>query len=133
MTKKKCGAVNERERRFVVEFLGKARGNATLAARRAGYSAKSARQQASRLLTKAAIQRALVARVAKADAASIADADERDTILSSFARSGVEDTRDRIIAIAELNKCSGRHSIKHLVKGTLTLEQILTQSREPTP
>ena len=59
---------------------------------------------------------------------SIADAAERDTLLMGFARDARNSVRDRIRAIAELNKCTG----KHLVSGTLTLEQVLTQSREPS-
>ena len=36
----------------------------------------------------------------------------------------------RIRAICELNKCGGRHSIKHVVEGRKTLEQILGESRK---
>jgi hypothetical protein len=54
--------LSERERRFVEYFMGEAAGNATQAARLAGYSAKSARHQASRLLTKRNILGAIAAR-----------------------------------------------------------------------
>ena len=45
-----------KRQRFVVEYLGKADGNATQAAISAGYSVKTARQCASRLLTRLDVQ-----------------------------------------------------------------------------
>ena len=47
--------------RFVVEYLGSADGNATQAAISAGYSVKTARQCASRLLTRADVQDSITA------------------------------------------------------------------------
>jgi phage terminase small subunit len=124
--------VTERERRFVGAFLGVAGGNATAAALTAGLTLnrKSAAELGSRLLRKRKIQEAIASRVARREAKGIADADERDTLLSMFARDAFAEVRDRIKAIAELNKCTGRHSIKHVLEGKLTLEQVLTQSRE---
>lgn len=62
MTKAK---LSERERRFVEAFMGEAAGNATKAAKLAGYSAKTARQQGNRLLTKAYIRAAVETRAEK--------------------------------------------------------------------
>ena len=119
----------ERQRKFVEHFM--AMGNATQAAIRAGYSRKSARRIATRLLsTNVHIHKAITARVAKLEARGIAAAVERDIILSMIARDPRLDISDRIRAIAELNKSTGRHSMKHLPEGKLTLEQVLAQSRE---
>lgn len=123
-------ALNEHEHRFVDSFMGIAAGNATQAAIQAGYSRRSARAQASRLLTRANIQAALAERIRCREQQSIASADERDLLLSEILRSKETSTADRIRAVAELNKCSGRHSSVHHHKGRLTLEELLGQSRE---
>jgi hypothetical protein len=57
--------LTEKHRRFVVALTGEAQGNATKAAIIAGYSEKSARFQASALLTKPHIAEAVAARQAK--------------------------------------------------------------------
>lgn len=64
-TKKKATprAMNARERLFVVEYLKDL--NATQAAIRAGYSEKTARQQGTRLLSKAVIAEAIARGMAK--------------------------------------------------------------------
>lgn len=54
--------LNERERRFVEAYMGEAAGSATKAAEMAGYSARTARQIGSRLLTKVHIQQAIYQR-----------------------------------------------------------------------
>jgi len=54
--------LTERQRRFVVAFTGEAMGNQTQAAIIAGYSPKTARFQASDLLTRPHIQEAVLAR-----------------------------------------------------------------------
>ena len=51
--------MTERERRFVECYMGEAAGNGTKAALLAGYSPVTARNQASRLLTKGYIQSAI--------------------------------------------------------------------------
>jgi phage terminase small subunit len=122
-------ALNSRERAFVTAYLGRARGNATRAARLAGYSQRTSRQQGSRLLSKAAIRKQITQREQNRDKEAIADADERDELLSQIARSSLVPIKDRIRAVAELNKVSGRHSMTHVLKGRLTLEQALGASR----
>jgi phage terminase small subunit len=117
----------------VTAFLGPAHGVAYQAAILAGYSEKSARQQSSRLLTKANIQAALKTREQARDDKTIAEADERDRILSSIARDNLADAGDRIRSVVELNRCTGRHSLAVIHKGKLTLEQALSQSREEPP
>ncbi len=53
----------ERERRFVECFMGRCKGNATKAALLAGYSKATAEHQASRLLGKVGIKKAIKERV----------------------------------------------------------------------
>lgn len=120
-----------KEQKFLDLLFTSARGNATQAAKGAGYgrTLRSARQAGYKLLTKGDIQRALVARQAREVRRAVLTADERDAILSTIADGKARD-HDRIAAIKELNKCGGRHSIKHVIDGRLTLEQILTESRK---
>lgn len=120
------------ERRFVDAYLGSARGNATQAARQAGYagSSKVLKVQGSRLLTRANLRNAINASLRREAREEIMAADERDRLLSKFARMPSLSVRDRIRAIAELNKCTGRHSIQHLQTGRITLEQAMDLSRK---
>jgi len=122
--------LNDHERRFVSAFIGIAAGNGTKAAIHAGYSVRSARSTASRLLTRANIRAALAARIRQQEAKDIATADERDAVLTAILRAREVGASDRIRAIAELNKCSGRHSVNHNVRSRLTLEEALGLSRE---
>lgn len=130
----KTPKLTQKERRFVDAFLGSCNGNGSEAAIAAGYAPGSARVTASRLLTKANIKAAVDARNAKAEEKSIASADERDKILSGLARLTEPSDRAHIIsAIKELNKCSGRHSIKHVLDVTEKLSDIIAASRRPAP
>jgi phage terminase small subunit len=126
-------ALSVREQRFVDAYLGSARANATQAALAAGYTQNygSARTLGARLLARVHIRNAVDARVARETNAAILNAEERDVLLSSIARGELgADTPERIRAIAELNKCTGRHSVKHLVEGKLTLEEAIHRSRQ---
>ena len=129
MPRSRTAKLSERERRFVDAFMGDAAGNATKAARLAGYANTTAEKQASRLLGKVGVQRAIAARAQRQEAKTIADAMERDRTLSAIARDTSADAHDRIAAIREMNKCSGRHSIKHVLDVTETLSQIIAASR----
>lgn len=81
--------VEDRRARFVVEYLVDL--NATQAAERAGYSAKTARQQGSRLLSDAAIQ----AQIAEANGARIQRVElDADTVLRELLRLGTIDLGD---------------------------------------
>jgi len=122
-------SLTERERRFIDAFLGTCSGNGTRAARAAGYGAAGARVRACRLLTKANVGAAIAARVDRREHAAIADADERDRLLTAIARDPRGQVRDRIRAIQELNRCSGRHSIHLHHRGRLTLEEALGRVR----
>lgn len=120
-------------RRFIDAYVGSARGNGTEAARQAGYkgSKKVLGIQAVRLLGKASVRAAIEAREERRAAKGIATADERDEVLSDILRDQRADGLTRISAIKELNKVTARHSMTHLHKGKLTLEQALEASRQP--
>jgi phage terminase small subunit len=108
--------LNDRERSFVVAYCGDAHGNASKAAELAGYSKKAAGQIGYRLLKKAQIRSAIDQHVEVREQASILSAQQRDEILSQIASSSKVGEAARIKAIAELNKCSGRHTVKHEVE-----------------
>jgi phage terminase small subunit len=129
---KKNAQLSLKERRFVDAFLGDARGNATEACIQAGYTENrnSARVLATRLLAKVNVGRAIAERTRAEGRAAILSADERDEILSRIAKKDSHDPKTRIRAISELNKCTGRHSVKHLHEGKLTLEEVLAESRQ---
>jgi phage terminase small subunit len=116
--------------RFVDAFMGVVTGNGTKSAIHAGYSLRSARTTASRVPTRANIQAALAARIRQQEAAGFATAVKRDQLLSKILRASKVNAADRISAISEMNKCEGRHSMIHGVKGRLTLEEALGLSRE---
>ncbi len=120
--------LNDRERRFVDAYMGSCSGNATQAAKAAGYSAKTARVQGPRLLSRVAVAAELAKRADRATQTAIADADERDRRLTEILRD--VDAGNAIRAAHELNKVSGRHSVLVNVKGKLTLEDALSLSRE---
>lgn len=126
-------ALSVREQRFVDTYLGSARANATKAVITAGYTQNygSARTLGARLLAKVHIREAIHARATRETQAAILSAEERDVLLSSIARDELgAEPLERIRAICELNKCSGRHAVKHSHGGRVTLEQILAESRK---
>lgn len=129
------GTLTVKERAFVRAYLGVCKGNGTRAAIAAGYSAATAPQAGSRLLTNVKVRAEVDARLAARDKATIADATERDEILTKMLR-GVELPGNvpyflRKEAIRELNKCDGRHTQKHVHSGTLTWAQWVEDSRKP--
>ncbi len=120
-----------KEQRFVDAYLGVSKGNVTDAAFRAGYGSTrpSAETLGSRLLGKVGIQQAIYKRVTREQEASIQTAKERDELLSAIARKTTEETHNRIKAMQELNRVTGRHSLKHVVEGHMTLADIIAGSR----
>lgn len=132
MSKKKALKLSLKEARFVDAFLGTCAGNATEACLSAGYTRnrKSAAEIGSRLLRKIKIAKVMKARELARDQAAIATADERDTILTGIARELETPALVRITAVKELNKCTGRHSMKHVHEGKLTLEEAIGASRK---
>lgn len=90
--------------------------------------------QANRLLKKAHVQQAIANQRATfanplvnpvhVDPKAIADATERDTILTTIARSAGTSEVARIMAVRELNKCGGRHvaKVQHEFPDKLVIE-----------
>jgi len=91
------------QRKFVEAYQG----NATEAAIAAGYSAKTAKAQGSRLLTNVDIAKAIAKRAARDAKPTIASREERQELLTSIMRSGDEKTADRIKATEILGKMNG--------------------------
>jgi hypothetical protein len=94
-----------------------------------GYSRKTATSQGSRLLSRVNVQRAILELNNRRTTQAILTADQTDRILSAIANDPEADLHARIRAIAELNRCRGRHFIKHVIDGHATLEMLLAESR----
>ncbi len=122
--------LTHKERAFVTFFLGVTKGNATEAARLAGYGTTraSATQLGHRLLRKVKVQQAIALRTEKRESQGIMDANERDEILTRIARGPASPLG--LAAIKELNKCSGRHSITHHLDGEITIADALGDVRK---
>lgn len=119
--------LTEKERRFVEAFLGKCAGNASAAAREAGYSGRSAHVLASRLLRKVKIQQLLAQRITKRETVSDLTNEQIDKRLMEIAQDASCETRDQLSAIGLLCRVRGRFSVSVNVKGKLTLEEALTR------
>ncbi len=122
--------VSERERRFVEAFMGAAQGNATEAARRAGYGRKSAHVTASRLLKKAKIRHAIEARV-KADPA-VAAREELQRFFTAIIRGCgtyvLLRMRDRLKAAELLGRSHKMFTDRHEVEAGDNLRALLEQA-----
>jgi phage terminase small subunit len=86
-------------------------GNATEAAKKAGYSQKNVKQQGAENLSKPYLLDYIINHneVIKAHSTRILDAIKRQELLSEIAISGNEETSDRIRAIDVLNKMTGEY------------------------
>lgn len=121
--------LSHQHHRFVDEYLIDLNGSA--AAVRAGYSAKSARVTASRLLTKANILEEVGKRFAAMQSRLEMNADDvrREFIkIIKDARSpaaGGPSVEAKISALDKLAKVLGMYTAKIHVTGTLTLEDLL--------
>lgn len=98
--------LNHRQKAFVEHFA--VCGNAAEAARRAGYSARTARQQGERLLTNVDIQKRLNEINEQISEQRIADAEEVRRFLTDTLRSPAERTTDRIKAGVQLLRAEGK-------------------------
>jgi len=127
----KAKGLNLRQRRFVDAFLGSANGNATKAAIAAGYSPKTAQPASARLLSHVMVQQALKDRQKVETKRSVLTAEQRDEHLSKLALSREVQPATQVSAIKELNKCSGRHSIRVNLDVTEKLADIIAASRAP--
>jgi len=120
--------LSAKKQAFVDAFLGKARGNATQAAKLAGYSPRTARQIGHRLLTKVDIHEAVSMRVKRREAQTDLTNEYIDAQVRKLAERG-RDEKTRLGAWKELNKVRGRHSI-HVNVREKTWEDLVEASRK---
>ena len=114
-----ANGLTERQRRFVEAYVGKAEGNATEAARLAGYSGDDAQlavrgsEAVRNRNIAAAIEEARKPRTRRA----ILTREQRQELLTEFATDVTVEHRDRLKAIEVLGKMQGdfieRREVKH--------------------
>lgn len=134
------GVLNERYRRFVDAYL--ISGNATDAARKAGYTPVSASETGSRLLRNPQIMDLIAKAQAKASKPAIASREERLEILTALAR-GDDGAKpnDRIAAANLISKMHGELIQKTQLTGadggpvsmeisSLAIQDLITLLRE---
>ena len=102
--------LNARQRKFA-EYYAQS-GNAAESAVKAGYSAKYANTNASKLLQNTTIANYIKPLSDKLKDERIMSAKDRQVALSDIARNDGQDTSDRIRAIDTLNKMTGEYTVK---------------------
>lgn len=102
--------LNARQRKFA-EYYAQS-GNAAESAVKAGYSAKYANTNASKLLQNTTITNYIKELSDKLKDERIMTAKDRQVALSDIARNDGQDTSDRIRAIDTLNKMTGEYTVK---------------------
>jgi phage terminase small subunit len=124
-------ALSERQRKFVEAYMGAAAGNATKAARLAGYSAATARKQGSRLGTKGHIRAAIEARTKEDPAVWTREDRQRfwTAVASGTGAYRMSSLRDRLRASELLGKSQADFVERVEHSGKVTLEQVLGASR----
>jgi len=124
-----ASSITERERRFVEHYMGEAAGNATKAARLAGYAKNTAEKQSSRLLGKVGIQHAIAAR-AQSDPAVWAR-EERQQFWTDVARGqgryAKASLKDRLRASELLGKSQADFVERHQVDAGGSLLDLLAE------
>lgn len=107
--------LTERQQRFVEAYA--ACGNATEAARRAGYTDPSKGRQ---LVTKSSIVAALATFAKERKSKAIAEADERHAFWTEVMRARRRDVKDRLKASELLGKAQGDFLERHeIISGSL--------------
>ena len=121
--------ISERERRFVEAYMGAAGGNATKAARIAGYAKSTAEKQASRLLGKVGIRAAIDARVSKDPAVWTREQRQQFWTAVASGAAGYEDAslRDRLKASELLGKSHADFVDRHAFEGLDALAAALRE------
>ena len=102
--------LNARQRKFA-EYYAQS-GNAAESAVKAGYSAKYANTNASKLLQNTTIANYIKELSDRLKDERIMSAKDRQVALSDIARNDGQDTSDRIRAIDTLNKMTGEYTVK---------------------
>lgn len=108
--------MNERQKKFA-EYYAQS-GNASLSAKKAGYSEKFINTNATKLLQNTTISEYIKELTEKDQDQRIMTAKERRAVLSDIAREG--NNQDRIRAIDTLNKMTGEYVTK--IEGNLSAE-----------
>lgn len=104
MSKKK---LSFKQQLFCEYYLGECRGNAEQAAIKAGYSEKSARTGANKLLQRAQIQQYIAQKSSEIATNNIASIQEIQAFWTSIFTNEDETTRDRLKASELLAKAKG--------------------------
>ena len=117
------------QEKFCLEYR-KHEGNATAAAIAAGYSERTAGQQAARLLRNVNIQRRIKELADDAIRKQIIGLDKRALVLSKIAENANEDTQARIRAIDVLNKMDGVYVIKAEIKISGNVNMLLKRRKK---
>lgn len=117
-------ALNARQAKFAAVY----RGNATQAAREAGYTGNDAvlAEQGRRLLGKSEIAAAIAARTTAEMRPAIASREEVEAFLTRTVREG--STKEALEATKQLAKMSGWNLQRVEVTGKVTLEQLLAEA-----
>jgi phage terminase small subunit len=121
-------ALNTRQQRFVDAYEG----DATEAARKAGYSPKSARVNGPRLLKQPEVKAAIEARVSATRSELIATREQRQQFWTGVMRDSKAEMRDRLKAAELLGKSQADFTEKIEHSGGLTLEELVLAAR-PQP
>lgn len=119
--------LRERERRFVEFYMGEAAGNAAKAARLAGYSAKTARKQGSRLLTKKDILAAIEQSAANDPAVWTREDRQRFWTAVAAGTNGFARTelRDRLKASELLGRSQADFVDRHAIEAGASLVDVI--------
>lgn len=128
-----AGKLTEKQRLFVVAFLGEAQGNGTKAAQLAGVPRQSAATMAWKWLRKVQVQKALVQRREKKETIALLTQDRRETLMSGWAEDEQLDMKHRTKAMDMLNRCAGAYSMTHILKGRVGIATVIARSRRPRP
>ena len=122
--------LSERERRFVVAFVGSAAGNATKAAELAGYASVSAGVLGHRLLKKDNVRVAISQKVERSETTAIADRQERLEFLTGVIRDTAAPLFARLKACDQAAKMHGEY-IQRVELGSTDLLDLLVGKDEP--
>lgn len=117
MEQQKGKKLSLKQRRFVEAYAGEAAGNATQAAKLAGYSLRTARSQGQRLLTNADILKAIDERAAHtktANGEAMLSPEECHRQLHRIATDTEQKTSDRLRALELAMKSQGMFSERHI-------------------
>ena len=125
-----------KQQAFVDAYMGESRGNATDAARRAGYKGSDGTLQSvgAANVLKPVIAAAIDERRQRVESKRIATIEEMQQLLTEIMRDGGLEPRDRISATKELAKMQGGYApIKHEVKAEAEVKTKVTLDAKELP